>query len=281
MKKLIALLCLLVLAGCSDAYASIKNPNESVFKVGTTTITRGELYNYMHAQDGGYTAINVAMENILNAKVEVTEEMKANIEETLSMYESLLGENLESYIVSMGYPSLEAFKNDMLMSEQAAGLTKDYINVNFELLCSKYAPKKVKIATFTDQETALKAQTELKDGADFAEVSETYSSTSSKDSIIYTTQSSYPTVVTYAISSLTDGMVSDVVATDDAATFYVIVMESVNALDFKDEAVSALSSISSIGSDALMSAFEETGFSVYDKNLYDAILTNYPDYLSE
>ena len=281
MKKLIALLCLLVLAGCSDAYASVKNPNEVVFKIGTSTMTRGELYSYMQAQDAGYTAINMAMENILNAKVEVTEEMKTNVDETLNMYKSLLGENIESYIVSMGYASVDAFKEDMLLSEQAAGLTKNYIEVNFELLCSKYAPKKVKIATFTNQETALKAQTDLKNGADFAEVSETYSSTSSKDSIIYTTQSSYPTVVTYAVSSLSDGMVSDVVATDDAKTFYIIVMESVNALDFKDEAVTALTSISTIGSDALMSAFDETGFSVYDKNLYDAILTNYPDYLSE
>ena len=279
MKKLIALLCLLVLAGCSDAYASINNANETVFKVGTTTVTRGDLYNYMKAADGGYTAINMSMENVLNANVEVTEDMKTSVEETLSLYESLLGENLESYVISMGYPSLDAFKNDMLLSEQASALATQYIETNFELLCGKYAPKKVKIAVFADQETALKAQTELKNGADFAEVSETYSSTGSKDSVIYTTQSSYPTVVTYAVSTLTDGMVSDVVTNE--SSYYVIVMEKTNALDFKDEAMNAILSISAVSSDALMSAFEVAGFHVYDKNLYDAIVENYPDYLSE
>ena len=279
MKKLIALLCLLVLAGCSDAYASINNANEAVFKVGTTTVTRGDLYNYMKAQDGGYTAINMSMENVLNANVEVTEDMKNSVEETLSLYESLLGENLESYVISMGYPSLDAFKNDMLLSEQASALTTQYIETNFELLCGKYAPKKVKIAVFADQETALKAQTELKNGADFAEVSETYSSTGSKDSVIYTTQSSYPTAVTYAVSTLTDGMVSDVVTNE--TSYYVIVMEKTNALDFKDEAINTILSISAVSSDALLSAFDAAGFHVYDKNLYDAIVENYPDYLSE
>ena len=279
MKKLIALLCLLVLAGCSDAYASINNANETVFKVGTTTVTRGDLYNYMKAQDGGYTAINMSMENVLNANVEVTEDMKTTVEETLSLYESLLGENLESYVISMGYPSLDAFKNDMLLSEQASALATKYIETNFELLCGKYAPKKVKIAVFADQETALKAQTELKNGADFAEVSETYSSTGSKDSIIYTTQSSYPTAVTYAVSTLTDGMVSDVVTNE--TSYYVIVMEKTNALDFKDEAINTILSISAVSSDALLSAFDAAGFHVYDKNLYDAIVENYPDYLSE
>ena len=79
MKKLIAILCLLVLAGCSDAYASINNAKETVFTVGSTTVTRGDLYNYMKAQDGGYTAVNTAMENILNANVEVTEDMNKSV----------------------------------------------------------------------------------------------------------------------------------------------------------------------------------------------------------
>ena len=102
MKKLMAAaLCLLMMAGCSDAYASVTNKNETIFKVGNTTVTRGQLYSYMQAQDGGYTAINTAMESILNAKVEITEEMSANAESTMSMYESLLGESFESYMMSM------------------------------------------------------------------------------------------------------------------------------------------------------------------------------------
>lgn len=282
MKKLIAAaLCLLVMAGCSDAYASVTNKNETIFKLGNTTVTRGQLYSYMQAQDGGYTAINTAMENILNAKVEITDEMTSNAESTLSMYESLLGESLENYLMSMGYTSLDAFKQDLVMNEQASALTELYIENNFDSLCTTYAPRKVKLATFSDQESAGKAQAALKDGKDFAEVSDTYNNTASKDSIIYTTQSAYPTAVTYAVSSLSEGMVSEVIANDDQTTFYVVVMEALNPADFKEEAVAAIAGISTISSDAMMDAFKEAGFALYDKNLYDAISKNYPDYIAE
>ena len=284
MKKLLAaLLALVVLAGCSDAYATVSNGNEKVFSVAGTTLTRKELYSYMQAQDGGYSAISMAMENILNARVEVTEEMTSNVESTLSMYESLLGESLESYLVAMGYSSLDDFKEAMILNEQATALTEQYIENNFDSLCTTYAPRKVMIASFTDQTLAGKAQAALADGGDFAEVSETYQSTaSSTDAFIYTTQTtSYPTTVTYAISTLTDGMVSDVLANTDETTFYVVVMVSVNPSDFKDEAVAAISGISTISSDAMLDAFNETGFGIYDKNLYDAVSENYPDYLGE
>lgn len=283
MKKMIAcLLAVLVLAGCSDAYASISNSKETVFSVAGTTFTRGELYSYMQAQDGGYTAINTAMENILNARVEVTEEMNTNVDSTVTMYESLLGENLETYLMSMGYASLDAFKGALLLNEQSAELTKQYIEENFDTLCATYAPRKVKIATFKTQEMAGKAQAALKDGLDYEEALKTYeSTTTSYDSIIYTTKSTYPTKVTFTVSELTDGQVSDVVASDDEKTFYVIIMESSTPSEFKDEAIASISSIDTIASDAMLKAFNETGFAVYDKTLHDAISTNYPDYLDK
>ncbi|MBQ7890307.1 MAG: peptidyl-prolyl cis-trans isomerase [Erysipelotrichaceae bacterium] len=281
MKKMIALLlACLVLAGCSDAYASINNANETVFSVAGTTMTRGDLYNYMQAQDGGYTAVNMAMENILNAKIEVTEEMNESVESTITMYESLLGENFESYIMSMGYASLDHFKADLMMNEQSSAFAKQFIEENFDDLCSTYAPRKVKIATFKDQTLAGKAQAALKDGADYEETLKSFESTStSYDSIIYTTKSSYPTTVTYAVSTLTDGQVSDVIANTDETLFYVVVMEATNPADFKDEAVAEISAIDTIASDAMLKAFNEAGFAIYDKNLHDAISTNYPDYL--
>ena len=74
-------------------------------------------------------------------------------------------------------------------------------------------------------------------------------------------------------------MVSDVVTNEKS--FYVVVMEKTNALDFKDEAVNTIAAISKVSNDALMSSIEAAGFHIYDKNLYDAIAKNYPDYLSE
>ena len=43
----------------------------------------------------------------------------------------------------------------------------------------------------------------------------------------------------------------------------------------------AIAAISKVSNDALMSSIEAAGFHIYDKNLYDAIAKNYPDYLSE
>ena len=48
MKKLVLLaLGALLLAGCSDARASLKDPKTAVFSVGGQTLTKGEMYNFM------------------------------------------------------------------------------------------------------------------------------------------------------------------------------------------------------------------------------------------
>ena len=99
--------------------------------------------------------------------------------------------------------------------------------------------------------------------------------------MIFTTKSSYPTAVSYAVSSLTDGAVSDVIANDNQTSFYVVVLEASNPADFKDEAIAEIAGIDTISSDAMMKAFKETGFGIYDKNLHDAVSKNYPDYISE
>lgn len=58
MKKLVLLaLGALLLAGCSDARASLKDPKTAVFSVGNQTLTKGDMYNFMLARDAGYFTI--------------------------------------------------------------------------------------------------------------------------------------------------------------------------------------------------------------------------------
>ena len=126
MKKMIALLlACLVLAGCSDAYASINNANETVFSVAGTTMTRGDLYNYMQAQDGGYTAVNMAMENILNAKIEVTEE---DTEAKLVEISKQMGQSVDE-IKKTVLKGQEDYLKSTILSEKVIKVLKELNNI--------------------------------------------------------------------------------------------------------------------------------------------------------
>ena len=69
MKKLVLLaLGALLLAGCSDARASLKDPKTAVFSVGNQTLTKGDMYNFMLARDAGYFTINEAKKVIFEKR---------------------------------------------------------------------------------------------------------------------------------------------------------------------------------------------------------------------
>lgn len=51
------------------------------------------------------------------------------------------------------------------------------------------------------------------------------------------------------------------------------------ANSFKDEAVDTISAISALSSESSIYYFEKYNFTVYDKTIFDQLLSNYADYL--
>lgn len=281
MKKLVLLaLGALLLAGCSDARASLKDPKTAVFSVGNQTLTKGDMYNFMLARDAGYFTINEAKKVIFEKEVPVTDEMRSEAEETLNTYKTMLSDSFASYLQSYGFADEEEYlNNSLLVSLQAQELTKVYVNEKFGDLVSRYSPKKIRIMQFTDEATANQALEQVKSGANFEETATSLGSSVSAAETIATTQSSYATNVLSTLSVITDPTLTDVIADDNGANFYIVQVIATDAESFKDEAVDTIASISALSSEASIFYFEKYNFTVYDKTIYDQLESNYADYL--
>lgn len=281
MKKLIVLaLSLLVLAGCSDARAQLSDPNTAVFSVGDQSLTKGDLYSFMMARDAGYYAINEANRIIFDQEVPVSDQMRAEAEETLNSYRSMFGDSFTSYLQSYGFADEEDYlNNSLLLSIQSQALTEKYINENCDTLTARYSPKKIRLMQFTDETAANTALEALKNGADFAETASANGSSVSSEETVATTQSSYATNVLAYLSVVTEPGLSEVIADDSAANFYIVQVTDTNPENFRDEVVSAIAAMSTISSESTIHYFEKYNFTVYDKTIYDQLSSNYSDYL--
>lgn len=82
---------------------------------------------------------------------------------------------------------------------------------------------------------------------------------------------------TLSVSS--DPTLTDVIADDNGANFYIVQVIATDAESFKDEAVDTIASISALSSEASIFYFEKYNFTVYDKTIYDQLESNYADYL--
>ena len=238
------------------------------------------MYNFMLARDAGYFTINEAKKVIFEKEVPVTDEMRSEAEETLNTYKTMLGDSFASYLQSYGFADEEEYlNNSLLVSLQAQELTKVYVNEKFGDLVSRYSPKKIRIMQFTDEATANQALEQVKSGANFEETATSLGSSVSAAETIATTQSSYATNVLSTLSVITDPTLTDVIADDNGANFYIVQVIATDAESFKDEAVDTIASISALSSEASIFYFEKYNFTVYDKTIYDQLESNYADYL--
>ena len=210
----------------------------------------------------------------------VTDEMRSEAEETLNTYKTMLGDSFASYLQSYGFADEEEYlNNSLLVSLQAQKLTKVYVNEKYDDLVSRYSPKKIRIMQFTDEATANQALEQVKNGANFEETATSLGSSVSAAETIATTQSSYATNVLSYLSAITDPTLSDVIADDNGANFYIVQVIATDAASYKDEAIDTIASISALSSEASIFYFEKYNFTVYDKTIYDQLESNYADYL--
>lgn len=281
MKKLILLaLSALLLAGCSDARASIKNGKETIFSVGDQSLTKGEMYNFMLARDAAYYTISEAKKIIFEKEVPVTDEMKAQAQSTLDSYQIMFGGQFLSYLQSYGFTDEQDYlENSLIPSLQSEQLTTVYVKENFDALVSRYSPKKIQIMQFTNKDTANAALAAVQGGADFTQTATDNGSLMDSAETIATTQSSYPTNVLSYLTTMNEPTLSEVIPDDSDANFYIVKVVSATPSEFSEEAAATIGAISAIASEASIYYFKKYNFTVYDKTIYDQLESNYSDYL--
>ncbi len=285
MKKLTAILAsgfvLVSLAGCSDAKAKLANSSDVVMTIGSTKVTKGQIYETMFNSAAESTAINDAKNAIAAKEIEVTDDMKSSAESTLSYYKSMYGSTFSSYLESSGMSEEDYVNTVLIPAQQSDELVKKYIEENFASLSDHYHPIQATVLSFTSEDDANAALSELKDGTSSAsEAAKNHNSSSSGNpEIITINTTTYDSSLLAVLRSASPDDGWTMLPGSSENTYYVARVESNTPEDYKDDAISALASITAVSDDSDTYWFRKYGFHVYDIDLYNAIKEKDSKYL--
>lgn len=278
---LASLLLIAPLAGCSDAQAKLNDSKTVLFSVGKESVTKGQLYSLMNATAGASTAIADANKAICAKEIKVTDDMKTSSQSTLDNYKTMYGDSFTEYLDSAGMNEEDYMNDQLIPSLQAEKLTSKYIEENWKNVKKLYKPVKATILEFTSDDDAKAALSELNDGsASATDAAANHNSSSSGSSEIYTIESSdVDSMVRTVLTSMKPDDGWKEVPASSGGNYYLVHVDDNDADNFKDEATDTLSSIDQVSKDSTTYFFKKYNFHVYDKTIYDALASDYPDYL--
>lgn len=269
---------LFVLVACSDGHAKISDANEAIFSVGNVNITKGDVYSSLVSQRGTYEVINKVNQAILDAEVEITEDMEKEASDTVDGLQALYGDNFVTLLGSYGYKDVEDYKTrGVISSLQADELYKKYVEENWDRIVKEQNPKKAIVLKFEDATKANDAKTALDNGEDVATVATDFEASTSATEQIVTNDSSFSSDVLAAINSATTSDYA-LIASVDGYCYIISVTES-DANNFKDEVVEQLAATEDVQNNAFGYYVKKHNFKVYDREIYDSIAENYPEYV--
>ena len=284
MKRIVKVLSAAVLAisltGCEDAVAKLKDADTVIMKVGDKTVTKGDVYSAMLAQNGSDVVRNQAMKVIGDIEVEETDEVRESAEMDLEYYRTIYGSSFEESLKQNNL-TVEEYLETLIDEQQANKLVTNYIEDNFETMLTNYSPVKATVLSFTKEEDASAVLAGFKDGSLTIEDAKVKYETSSsgKPEIVTVNTTTYGT----AVLSVLLGQKADdgwtMVSSTENGNYYVMRVEDDDRNNYKDEIVNELYGTETINNNALAYYFEKYGFHVYDKILYDTIANDYPSIL--
>ncbi len=284
MKKIISLLALvLLLTGCSDARANVSSRSTVLLTVGKENVTRGEVFSTFMNSYPGETVIAMATRIILDKEIPVDATIKATADAALKAAKEKWKDEFEAYYVSQGFETEEDYYNEsLIVTAQTDALTEKYMVDNYDELIASYKPRKIRVIQTTVYDNAVKAIKEIKDGANFEATAAKYSSTTykGKEQIVTTSSTLFADALKFATDATTPTL-SIVIEDSTNKTFYVVQVTVADPSKFKDEILETLRSDTTFQEKSLISYFEEGGFTVYDKSVYDELKSYYADYLNQ
>lgn len=282
MKKLLVILSLsLLLMGCGNKTTNVSNSNEVLIKVGTQTVTVGQVYSQMVSANSTEIVKQMATRIILNKEVPVTDEIKTEADTVLKDFVDSVADNLDLYLEYYGYKNeQDYYDNGIIPSLQQEQLVQKYLTENYDALVAGYRPKKVRVIEITDAALAEAALAEIKAGEDFSVVADKYStSTYPGDEELVNNTSSLPDVVINFIDYLTTPTLSSVLT--DGTSNFIVQVTNADTNKLKDEIIDAFAVDTTFMEKALESYFVKYNFTIYDKSIYDVFVQTYPNYLGE
>ncbi|MDD6467998.1 MAG: hypothetical protein PUF50_07430 [Erysipelotrichaceae bacterium] len=289
MKKLLIIgACLLLLVGCSDASAMVKDKNQSVITIGGKKITKGQMYEILREQDQSETALRLLTNYIVNKEIETTAEVEAEAKIALDASIEKLGNSLDSFLAYYDYENVDEYYEKEILPETKKEFLKDvYIEENWDAVIAYYYPTKVRIIETKTTEEANTALQEIKDGKDFEAVAKQYSTQSNKlydgtEQLVSRNDSQTLTnLVTQFIRDAETPTLSAIIHNDAADKFYIVQITNCNPAQFKEEAMAEVASASDLETEMIAYYCKKYNFKVYDITLYNYLKENYPTYLNQ
>ena len=287
MKKLWTLALaagLLALSGCSDAVAEISNGSEVVFSVGDRSVTREDMFTTYKSSGASYI-IQEATRYIVDQEVETTEEMEKQAQEELDNFKNTYGDQSESYIKLGGYQDENDYRDRyLLLNIKTKQLPYVFIKDNFKSQAEKYHPMKVQILETTELGNAQSALEAIKNGGDFEENVTAYGDTTNfkgEAEIITSQTTPLPESIFEQLKKNTksDYLFDEVLSDTTTGKYYVIRVIHADPNDFKEEAIEAMASISTMQTTAFTHYLKKYDFRIYDIDIYQDINESQPDYI--
>ncbi len=288
MKKLLilALISVLFMVGCSsdDPYASISEKDSAVVTVDGNSYTRGQFYDALVSTNATALVTNklvdMMYEDIIGDESVILDQVNEVLEQLKTGDESYF----KLYLSYMGYTSEETYVNDMILFSKQDALVGKYIEDNYDQFITDYQPKMVRMLQTSDKDKAEEALALIKDGASFLETTTTYGNGNynGQTQLIHNQSENVSSNVLLAIQSYDEATILDAVVVNTEGTlFTVIEITDVDSTSLKDEFVSSLKQIDEVIDTAITSYVRAGNFTVFDKNVFDALNQTNPNFLDQ
>ena len=288
MKKLLilALISVLFMVGCStdDPYAGISENDSAVVTVDGHSYTRGQFYDALVSTNATALVTNklvdMMYENVIGDESVILDQVNEILEQLKAGDESYF----KLYLSYMGYTSEETYVNDMILFSKQDALVGKYIEDNYDQFITDYQPKMVRMLQTSDKDKAEEALALIKDGASFLETTTTYGNGNynGQTQLIHNESENVSSNVLLAIQSYDEATILDAVVVNTEGTlFTVIEITDVDSTSLKDEFVSSLKQIDEVIDTAITSYVRAGNFTVFDKNVYDALNKTNPNFLDQ
>lgn len=294
MKKLTMLLCcaamLTTLSGCKDAVATVSDGSEVLLKVGSTKITKEDMYNQLKTSSGANVTIQMVQDALAEKEgITINDDMKKTAAEELEDLKKDYGgaDAFASALESAGFSGdedyLERVSYPNLLKE---GLLDKYMEENKETILNQYHPIKAKIIEFDDEEKADNALKALKNGDKTADVAEKYAAenaTLTGAEKIYHAESSVSSTVYSRMTTTTKaGLIEEVLKDTSEEKWYIAEIVNLDPESMVDEIFEELkTSATTLDSSMLETYLQKYNFTIYDIDIYNNIKEDYPSYLVE
>jgi foldase protein PrsA len=281
MKKIISLLTiLLILVGCSlNSSTQISDKDDVLFKIEDTSVTKGEVYNMLRYQQVGQIIINDAQNMLVESKVELTDEIRAEAQAMLEESKEQFGDYFEAYY-GRGDDE-ELLETVFIPAVRQRKLLENYFEDNKDTIISEADPVKLNILYYDSQETAQNAIDLLNDGKSIADVLDELGTTSnhgvSREEPTVIAKNKLDDVVVRFIESeegLLENFTKSPLMDVTEAKFYVVKLIEDDNEALTEEYKEVFLADQEAGSKVIVDLFKAANFEVYDQAIYDGIKAN-------